>query len=116
MLQVRRIILCRGKLFSNFVKLMLFISDVQYYKTIKLCTTAGIIHLFKSTGIWMPDKAKLNKPYIWDILEVEYKEVKVIFNGKVINLLKSITIKFQDKFKVRHIIESQPLFFHLMLK
>ena len=38
------------------------------------------------------------------------------FNGKVINLPKSITIKIQDKFKVRHMMESQPLLFHLMLK
>ena len=30
-LQLRRIKLCRGQLFSNIVKIMLFISDVQYY-------------------------------------------------------------------------------------
>ena len=30
-LQVRRIKLCRGQLFSNVDKIMLFISDVQYY-------------------------------------------------------------------------------------
>ena len=55
-LQVRRIKLCRGQLFSNTVKIMLFISDVQYYVPIKLCRTAGSIHLFKITGILMPDK------------------------------------------------------------
>ena len=38
----------------------------------------------------MPDKVKIN---IWDILEVNWKEVKVTFNGKVIDLPKSITIK-----------------------
>ena len=64
----------------------------------------------------MSDKGKLNKHYIWDILEVEWKEVQVMFNGKVINLPKSITVKFHDKFKVRHTMESQPLLFHLMLK
>ena len=41
----------------------------------------------------MPDKVKLKKHYIWDILEVDWKEVKVMFNGKGINLLKSVTIK-----------------------
>ena len=85
-LQVRRIKLCRGQLFSNVVKIMLFISDVQYYVLIKLCKTAGSIHLFKIKGMLIPDKVKLNKHYIWDILEVDWKEVKVIFNGKVINL------------------------------
>ena len=92
-LQVRRIKLCRGQLFLNVVKIMLFISDAQYYVLIKLYKTAGSIHLFKITGMLMPDKVKLNKHYIWDILEVDWKEVKVTFNGKVINLLKSITIK-----------------------
>ena len=34
----------------------------------------------------------------------------------MINLQKSVTIKFQDKFKVRYMMESQPLLFHPMLK
>ena len=51
-LQVRRIKLCTGQLFLNVVKIMLFIPDVQYYVPIKLCKTAGSIHLFKITGCW----------------------------------------------------------------
>ena len=62
------------------------------------------------------DKVKLKKHYISDILEVDWKEVKVMFDGKVINLPKSVIIKFRDKFKIRHMMESQPLLFHLMLK
>ena len=81
-LQVRRIKLCRGQLFSNVVKIMLFISDVQYYVSIKLCKTAGSIHLFKITGILMPDKVKINNHYIWDILEVDWNKVKLTFNEK----------------------------------
>ena len=50
---------------------MLFISDVQYYVLIKLCKTMGNIHLFKITGILTPEKVKLNRHYIWDILEVD---------------------------------------------
>ena len=55
-LQVRRKKLCRGQLFSNVVKIMLFISDVQYYVPVKLCRTAGSIHLFKITGRLTIDK------------------------------------------------------------
>ena len=91
-LQVRSINLCRGQLFSNVVKMMLFISDVQYYVPIKLCKTTGNIHLFIITGILTADKVKLKKHYIWDILEVDWKEVKVVLNGKMINLPKSVTI------------------------
>ena len=66
-LQVRRIKLCRGQLFSNAVKIMLFISDIQYHVPIKLCKTAGTIHPFKITGILTPDKVELKTHYIWDI-------------------------------------------------
>ena len=70
--QVKRIKLCRGQLFSNVVKIMHFISDVQYYIPVKLCKTAGSIHLFKITGTLTPNKVKLNKHYIWDILEIDW--------------------------------------------
>ena len=63
----------------------------------------------------MPNKVKLNKHYIWDILEVDWKEVKVTFNGKVINLPKSIMIKLWDKFKVRHMMKNEPILCQLML-
>ena len=115
-LQLRRIKLCRGQLFSNIVKIMLFISDVQYYVLEKLCKTAGSIHLFKIIGKVMVDNVKLNKHYVWDILEIDWSEVKVTFNGKVINLPKSIMIKIWDKFKIRQMMGNQPLLFHLILK
>ena len=115
-LQLRRIKLCRGQLFSNIVNIMLFISDMQYYVPVKLCKTGGSIHLFKITGKIMMDKVKLNKHYIWDTLEVDWSEVMVTFNGKVINLPKSMTIKLWDKFRVRQMMGNQPLLFHLMLK
>ena len=100
-LQLRRIKLIRGQLFSNEVKIMLFMSDIQYYVLVKLCKTAGSVHLFKITGKIMMDKVKLNKHYVWDILEINWSDVKVTFNGKVINLPKSIMIKIWDNFKVR---------------
>ena len=72
---------------------MLFISDIQYYVPVKLCKVAGSIHLFKITRKLMIDKVKLNKHYLRDVLEIDWSEIKVTFNGKVINLPKSITVK-----------------------
>ena len=94
---------------------MLFISDIQYYVSVKLCKMGGSIHLFKISGKLTIDKVKLNKHCIWDILEIDWSEVKVTFNGIVISLPKSITIKLWDKFKVRHMMGSQPILFYLML-
>ena len=95
---------------------MLLISDIQYYVPVKLCRTAGSIHLFKLTGKLTIDKVRLNKHYIRDVLEIDWNEVKVMLNGRVINLPKSIPVKTWDKFKVRHMMDSQPILFHLMLK
>ena len=53
---------------------------------------------------------------MWDILEIDWSEVKVTFNGKAISLSKSIMIKIWDKFKVRGMLGSQPILLHLMLK
>ena len=56
--------LCKGYKFSNAVKIMLFISDVQNYVPIKLCKTAGSIHLFKIKGTLKTRDIKLNKYYL----------------------------------------------------
>ena len=60
-LHYRKSKLCRGHMFSNAVKIMIFISDVQYYVPIKLCKTAGSIHLFKIMGMLKPENIKLSK-------------------------------------------------------
>ena len=66
-------------MFSNTVKIMIFISDVQYYVSIKLCKTAGSIHLFKILGMLNSENIKFIKNYIWDTLEIDGKEVNVTF-------------------------------------
>ena len=49
-INARKLNLFRGHLFWNSVKIMLFISDALDYVPVKLCRTAGSIHLFKITG------------------------------------------------------------------
>ena len=44
-LQVGRIKLCRGQLFSNVVKIMLFISDIQYYVPVK-CAGQQVVYIY----------------------------------------------------------------------
>ena len=61
---------------------MLFISDVQNYVPIKLCKTAGNIHLFKIKGALQSRDIKLNKNYLWDTLEINWNGVPVTFNKK----------------------------------
>ena len=95
---------------------MLFISDIQNYIPIKLCKAAGSIHLFKIKGMLKAENIKLNKNFIWDSLETDWKEVTVTFNEDKINLPSVMTIKLQDKIKIRQLMKREPLLFHLMLK
>ena len=80
---------------------MIFISDVQNYVPIKLCKTAGSIHLFKIIGTLKAENIKLIKNYLWDTLEIDWKEVTVTFNSDRIDLPRVVIIKLQDKIKVR---------------
>ena len=48
-MNTRKLKLFRGHLLPNAVKIMLFISDAQYYVPVKLGRTAGSMHLFKIT-------------------------------------------------------------------
>ena len=87
-LHYRKLKFCRGYRFSNVVKIVLFISDVQHYIQIKLCKTSDSVHLFKIKGTLKPKDIKLNKNYLWDMLEINWNEINLSFNGNEIDLPK----------------------------
>ena len=107
---------CKGHKFSNAVKIMMFVSDVQNYVPMKLCKTAASIHLFKIRGTLKPENIELNKNYLWDTMEIDWKKVIITFNDNKINLPKVVVIKLQDKIKVRRLMNREPLLFHMMIK
>ena len=90
---------------------MIFISDVQNYVPIKLCKTAGSIYLFKIIGTLKTENIKVNKDYLWDTLQIDWKEVTVTFNSNKIDLPKIVIIKLQDKIRVRRLMNREPLLF-----
>ena len=97
--------LFRGQLFSNSVKIMLFISDAQYYVPVKLCRAAASIHLFKITGKLTPKHVKLKRNILLDVIELDWKEVNMTLNENMINLPDSVIILPRDKFKIRCIVK-----------
>ena len=115
-LHYRKSRLCKGYKFSNAVKIMLFISDIQNYVPFKLCKTAGSIHLFKIKGTLKTGNIKLNKNYLCDTLEIDWKEVTVTFNDNKIELPRIIAIRIWDKIKVRRLMSREPLVFHMMIR
>ena len=115
-LHYRKSRLCKGYTFSNAVKIMLFVSDVQNYVPIKLCETAGSIHLFKIKGALKTRSIKLNKNYLWETLEIDWKEVTVTLNDNKIELPRIVAIRIWDKIKVRRLMNREPLIFHVMIR
>ena len=115
-LHYRRSRLCRGYKFSNATKIMLIISDVQNYISIKLYKTSGSIHLFKIKGTLKSEDIKLNRNYLWDTLEINWNRITITFNDNKIDLHKIAAIKMQDKIRVRSLMSREPLNLHVMIR
>ena len=115
-LHYRRSRLCRGYKFSNGIKIMLFILDVQNYIPIKLSKTSGSIQQFKIKITLNSEDIKLNRNYLWDTLEINWKKITITFNDNMIDLPKIVTIKIRDKFRVRRLMNREPLNLHMMIR
>ena len=105
-----------GHLFSNKTKVMLFISDPKSYVPMNLCEISEGIHLFRIRGRLTPECITFKRNWIWDVLEIDWKEVRVTLNENEINLPTSVIIPFRDKFVTRCLITQQPLLLHVILK
>ena len=58
----------------------------------------------------------MNKNYLWDTLEIDWKEVTVTFNDSKINLPRIVVVRLHDKIKVRTLLSRETLLFHVMIK
>ena len=114
--KLRKSRIFRGWLFLDIVKIKLFIADAKSYVPIELSKIAGNVHLFKLTGALHLENINLKRNWIWDVLEVDWSDVHVTLNGKVISLTISIVIPLVDKFSIRWLIKKNALHLHIMLK
>ena len=105
-----------GHLFSNVTKVMLSISNIHSYVPINLCEIAGSIHLFRIRGKLTPECIKFKKNWIWDVLEIDWKEVRVTLNGNEVTLPTLVILPFKHKFRAKELVRKQPLLLHMMLK
>ena len=69
MCKLRKSSLFKGCLFSNVIKIVLFISNATTYVPIKLNMIAGSILLFKLRGRLTIEHVRFKRNWIWDILE-----------------------------------------------
>ena len=106
-------------MFSNIVRIKLFIADTQCYIPLDLNKIAGNVHLFKLNGILNIDNVTLKKNWIWDVLEIDWTDVHVSLNDKEINLPMSVVIPISYKINVRQLFRKggkDSLHLYIMLK
>ena len=116
MCKIRKSCLFKGCLFSNVSKIVLFISNATTNAPIKLNRIAGSIHLFKLRGRLTIENVRFKRNWIWDILDIVWRDMGMMLNGNAINLPTLVVIRLRDKCRARKLFRRQPLFFHVMLK
>ena len=114
--KIRKTSFCKGRLFSNNTKILLFVSNAHSYVPIKLCRVAGSIHLFRIKGRLNPENVKLKKNWIWDVLEIDWSDISITLNDNEINLPRSVIIPFKEKYRARKLLRKHLLLFYIMLK
>ena len=68
--KIRKSVFFQGQLFSNMVKIKLFLADTKSYLSLDLNKIARNTHLSKLTGELSLDNITLRKNWIWDVLEI----------------------------------------------
>ena len=112
----RDVLYLREDLYSNTVTIMLFFSDIKQYIPVKLCKSAGSIHLFQIYGQLNSDQIILEKNCLWDMIRINWKEVLVTLNGTIIQMPKSVKGPLRDKYRLRTLMEKHSLLLHVMLR
>ena len=107
----------QGHIFTNMVKIKLFLANTQSYVPLELNSAAGNVHLFKLSGTLAVEKFTLRKNWIWDVLEINWDNTHVTLNEREINLPETLTIPLVYKLKVRKLfMERNSMHMYIMLK
>ena len=112
----QRCTIFKRKLYSNTVTVMLFFSDIKQYIPVKLCKTAGSIHLFQIYGQLTSNQITLERNYLWDVVKIEWGEVFLALNGAIVQLPISVKVPLRDKYRLRHMMSKRSLLLHIMLR
>ena len=115
--KLRKSRIFKGRLFSNTIKVKLFVADNHCYILLHLNKLAGSVHLFKLHGILTKKNLVLNKNWIWDLLEIDWSDVYLLQDHKEINLPVTVVIPIYYKFKLRQLLRNSrkdPLHLYIM--
>ena len=71
---------------------------------------------FKMLGHSTPDQLTLERRLLWDVVQIDWKEVLMTLNGNMVHLPMSVIIPVRDKCRLRCIMRKGSLLLHIMLK
>ena len=114
--KIRKSRIFKGHLFSNMVRIKLFIADTQSYVPLYLNKITGNVDLFKLTGALLLENVTLRKHWIWDVLEIDGSGVCVTLNEREIHLPFLLVVPLAYKLKTRWLFKNNPLHLYIMLK
>ena len=97
MCKVRKSCLFKGHPFSNNTKIGLFISNATIYVPIKLNRIAGSINLFNLRGRLTLENVRFKRNWIWDVLEIDWRDMNMTINGNLIPLPATLVISLREK-------------------
>ena len=107
----------QGHIFTNMVKIKLFLANTQSYVPLELTSATGNVHLFKLSGALTVEKFILRKSWIWDVLEINWDNTHVTLNERAINFPGTLTIPLIYKLNVRKLfIERSSIHVYIILK
>ena len=107
----------QGHIFTNMVKVKLFLANAQSYVPLELNSAAGNVHMFKLSGALTVEKFTLRKNWIWDVLEIDWDNAHVTLNEREISLPGTLTVPLVYKLKVRKLFkERDSMHVYIMLK
>ena len=107
--KIRKSVFFQGQLFSNIVKIKLFLADTKSYVSLDLNKIARNTHLFKFTEELSLDNIALKKNWIWDMLEIRWDDICIILNNKDIHLPTTLVIPLIHRLKVRKLFSKRDL-------
>ena len=106
--KLRKSTLLREHLFSNVVNVRVFVLDAQSYVSVKLCKVAGSICLLKLMGKLTPGSIKLKRNCIWDVLDIDWKEVSMTLNGNKINCHPQLPFHLEINLELKGLLVKSP--------
>ena len=99
----QRCTLFKRRVYSNTVNIMLFFSDIKQYIPVKLCKSAGSIHLIQIYGQLNSDQIVLEKNCLWD-LPVDFGATVWVYDTEVTHSLAMGQYQAMAELPLEHVM------------